>query len=173
MDDLDISGSDTDRTDADAADDGDPEDIPVHKIVLEPVRGILSAAGFYAYGTLDDRGRWTIAADDEVGHVDVRVGTDGFSVEVWGTSPGLYADEENDFRRRALERLVRMTLPAVNRGMLAPHQMALWDDVEAGVQVRISSELPFTRMQDIGVYARERLAELEETLAFVESQVTS
>jgi hypothetical protein len=158
---------------SDSDDDGDPEDIPVHKRVLEPVRDVLAAAGFYAYGTLDDRGRWTIAADDETGHVDVRVGADGFGVEVWGTSPGLYADEENEFRRRALERLVRMTLPAVNRGMLAPHQHALWDDTEAGVQVRISSELPFTRMEDIGVFARERLLELEETLVFVESQVTS
>jgi hypothetical protein len=152
---------------------GDPEDIPLHQRVLDPVRDALAAAGFYAYGTLDDRGRWTIAADDEAGHVDVRVGQDGYAVEVWGTSPGLYADEENDFRRRALERLVRMTLPAVNRGMLAPHQRASWDDTEAGVMVRIAYELPFIRTADIGLFARERLAELEETIAFVESQVTS
>ncbi|MFM9107801.1 MAG: hypothetical protein ACKOWF_13995 [Chloroflexota bacterium] len=154
-------------------DDGDPADIPVHRAVLDPVRAVLAAAGFYAYGTIDERGRWTIAADDEAGHVDVRVGQDGFGVEVWGASPGLYADEENDFRRRALERLVRMTLPSVNRGMLAPNQQALWDDTEGGIQVRIASELPFTRMNDIGAFAREKLEELQETLAFVESQVTS
>ncbi|MGI9255135.1 MAG: hypothetical protein ACR2J8_15440 [Thermomicrobiales bacterium] len=157
----------------DNSDDGNPEDIPFHQRALEPVRDALTAAGFYAYGTLDDRGRWTIAADDEAGHVDVRIGSDGYAIEVWGTSPGLYADEEVDFRRRALERLVRMTLPAVNRGMLAPHQVALWDETEAGVQVRLTSELPFNRLGDIGAFARERLVELEETLAFVESQVTA
>ena len=151
---------------------GDPEDIPAHRRALDPVRDALAAAGFYAYGTLDDRGRWTIAADDEAGHVDVRVGLDGFEIELWGTSPGLYAEEENQFRRRALERLVRMTLPAVNRGLLAPHQRALWDETEGGVQVRISWELPFNRTGDIGTFARGKLDELQETLAFVESQVT-
>jgi len=160
---------------ADLPDDdrsGDPEDVPAHRRALEPVRDALAAAGFYAYGTLDDRGRWTIAADDEAGHVDVRVGQDGFEIELWGTSPGLYAEEENAFRRRALERLVRMTLPAVNRGLLAPHQRALWDETEGGVQVRITWELPFTRTADIGTFARGKLDELQETLAFVESQVT-
>ena len=161
----DIPEDDDDRS-------GDPEDIPFHKRALDPVRDALAVAGFYAYGTLDDRGRWTIAADDEAGHVDVRVGQDGFEIELWGTSPGLYAEEENAFRRRALERLVRMTLPAVNRGLLAPHQRAMWDETEGGVQVRITWELPFTRTADIGAVAREKLDELQETLAFVESHVT-
>ncbi|MDQ3043748.1 MAG: hypothetical protein M3R06_01165, partial [Chloroflexota bacterium] len=63
---------------------------------LAPVRASLKAAGFYAYGMLDDRNRWTIAADDELGRVDVRVGADGFELELWASSPGLYADEDQD-----------------------------------------------------------------------------
>lgn len=138
---------------------------------LDPVRAVLSAAGFWAYGTLSDEGRWTIAADDEAGHVDVRVGADGFAVELWATSPGLFADEESDFRRRTRERLVRMTLPAINRGLLEPHQSARWDEAEGGVQVRLRYELPFTRRDDIGAFVRARLPELEATLELVEARV--
>ncbi len=144
-----------------------------HRVALEPVRAVLAAAGFYAYGTLDDQGRWTIAVDDEGGHVDVRVGGDGFAVELWGASPGLYADEENEFRRRMLERLVRMNLPAINRGLLEPHQSAAWDDAEGGIRIHLTYELPFTRREDIGEFVRNRLGELEETIAFVESRVVS
>lgn len=144
-----------------------------HQAALAPVREVLAAAGLYAYGTLDDEGRWIIAADDEAGHVDVRVGDDGYAVAVWGTSPGLFADEENEFRRRTRERLVRMALPAINRGLLAPHQSAEWDETEGGIRVHLRSELPFTRLADLGSFVRERLDELEETLAFVESRVTS
>jgi len=144
-----------------------------HRQALEPVRSVLADAGFYAYGTLDDQGRWTVAADDEAGHIDVRVGADGFAVELWGTSPGLYAEEENEFRRRMLERLVRMNLPAINRGLLEPHQSAAWDDAEGGIRIHLSYELPFTRRDDIGEFVRNRLGELEETIAFVESRVVS
>ena len=157
-------------------DDPDADDASLraeHRRALDPVREVLGQAGFYAYGTLDDQGRWTVAADDEAGHVDVRVGSDGFTIELWGSSPGLYADEENEFRRRMLERLVRMNLPAVNRGLLEPHQNALWDETEGGIQVRLTYELPFTRRDDIGAFVRDRLGELEATLAFVESRVTS
>lgn len=140
---------------------------------LEPARQSLAAAGFYAYATPNDEGRWTIAADDEAGHVDVRIGSDGFAIEVWATSPGLYADEENEFRRRTLERLARLTLRAINRGMLAPHQSAIWDEPEGGAQVRLRYEFPFTRAGDLGSFARERFGELDETLQFVERQLTS
>jgi len=144
-----------------------------HRQALEPVRAVLADAGFYAYGTLDDQGRWTVAADDEAGHIDVRVGADGFAVELWGTSPGLYAEEENEFRRRMLERLVRMNLPAINRGLLEPHQSAAWDDAEGGIRIHLSYELPFTRRDDIGEFVRNRLGELEDMIAFVESRVVS
>ncbi len=140
---------------------------------LEPVRRSLAEAGFYAYGTLDDQNRWSIAADDEAGRIDVRVGADGFEVELWATSPGLYVEEENEFRRRALERLARMTIPNIARGFLAPHQSAAWDEVDHGVAVRVRYELPFTRAAEIGAFVREKLPELEDLLSFVETQVTS
>ena len=95
---------------------------------LAPVRDALERAGFYAYGTIDDENRWVISADDEAGHVDVRVGPDGYQLELWATAPGLFSEEENDFRRRAMERLARMTIPAVQQGFLAPHQSAWWDE---------------------------------------------
>ena len=138
---------------------------------LDPVRLALTNAGFYAYGTVDDQNRWTIAVDDEAGRIDVRIGDDGFAVELWATSPGLYVEEENEFRRRALERLARITLPNVARGSLAPHQVAWWDEVEHGVAVRIRYDLPFARAADIGTFAREKLPELGALLGFVESEV--
>src|SRR3954453_7419610 len=83
---------------------------------LAPVRDALEAAGFYAYGTIDEENCWVISADDEAGHVDVRVGPDRYQLDLWGTSPGLFSEEENDFRRRAMERLARMSIPAVRQG---------------------------------------------------------
>jgi hypothetical protein len=138
---------------------------------LVPVRESLAQAGFYAYGTVDDENRWVISADDEAGHVDVRVGADGFQVDLWTTSPGLFSEEENEFRRRAMERLARMSLPAIQQGFLEPHQAAWWDEVEHGPAVRIRYELPFTRGADAGAFVRERLPELEQLIGLVESQV--
>lgn len=146
-------------------------DIPRENRALEPVKESLERAGFYAYGTFDDQQRWSIAADDELGHVGVRVGADGFVLDIWSSSPGLFADEENDWRRRAHERLARMTIPNVARGMLAPHQTAWWDEVEQGVSVRATYELPFTRAPQVGPFVREHLPELEEMLTLVESQI--
>jgi hypothetical protein len=150
-----------------------PDEIAVARNALEPVRRSLAEAGFYAYGTLDDQHRWTVAVDDEAGRVDVRVGPDGFVVELWASSPGLYADEENEWRRRALERLARMTIPNISRGLLKEHQSAEWDEIDHGVAVRIRYELPFTQGETIGAFVRSRLPELDELLSFVESRVTS
>jgi hypothetical protein len=140
---------------------------------LAPVQESLEAAGFYAYGMLDDRNRWTIAADDELGRVDVRLGADGFELELWASSPGLYADEDHDFRRRALERLARIRLPNIARGALAPYQSAVWDDIDRGVAVTIRLELPFSQREAIGRIARERLPELDELLGQIESQLSA
>ena len=140
---------------------------------LAPVRRSLEREGFYAYGTVDDENRWVISVDDELGRVDVRVGADGFEVDLWTTSPGLFSEEENEFRRRAMERLARMSLPAVQQGFLAPNQAAWWDDVERGPAVRIRYELPFTRADDAGAFVRERLPELEQLIGFIESQVVT
>jgi hypothetical protein len=140
---------------------------------LAPVRDALERAGFYAYGTVDEENRWVIRADDEDGHIDARLGPDGYEIDLWMTSPGLFANEENDFRRRAMERLARMSLPAIQQGFLAPHQAAWWDDVERGPAVRIRYELPFTRADDAGAFVRDHLPQLEQLLAFVETQVTT
>jgi hypothetical protein len=139
---------------------------------LEPVRAVLRAAEFYAYGTVDDQNRWVISADDEAGHVDVRLGQDGFEIDLWTTSPGLFADEENEFRRRAMERLARMAIPAVAQGFLAPNQAAWWDETDHGPAARIRYELPFTRTDQIGAFVRERFSELETLLDLVVTQVT-
>lgn len=152
---------------------GPPDSIAAARRALVPVQASLTAAGFYAYGMVDDQHRWTIAADDEAGRVDVRVGQDGFAVELWASTPGLYVEEENEFRRRALERLARMTLPNIVRGFLAPHQSATWDETEHGIAVRLAYDLPFTRAADVGPFVRAKLPELEELLAFVETQVTT
>lgn len=148
-------------------------DLPREHRALEPVRASLEAAGYYAYGSFDDQQRWTIAVDDEAGRVDVRIGEDGFVLELWASSPGLFSDEENEWRRRAQERLARMVIPNVARGMLAPHQSAYWDEIDHGVAVRVRYELPFTRAGQIGAFVREHFPELEEVLTAVESQIVS
>jgi hypothetical protein len=150
-----------------------PDEIAMARRALAPVQASLEAAGFYAYGTLDDQHRWTIASDDEAGRIDARIGSDGLLVELWASSPGLYMDEENPFRRRALERLARMSLPRITEGRLEPNQSAEWDEVDHGVAVRIRFEVPFTRAGDIGRLVRDRLPELDDLLTFVETQVAS
>ncbi|MGH2531957.1 MAG: hypothetical protein ACRDJW_06575 [Thermomicrobiales bacterium] len=150
-----------------------PDEIAMARKALAPIKASLEAAGFYAYGTFDDQHRWVIAADDEAGRVDVRVGDDGYHVELWASSPGLFVDEENEFRRRAHERLARMTLPRITQGMLASHQSAEWDEVDQGVAVRLRYEVPFARAEEIGELVRGHLPELDELLGFVESRVVS
>jgi hypothetical protein len=164
----------SDRDNADLVDPFGPvDDLAAAREALRPVQAAMTAAGFYAYATVDDQNRWTIAADSEEGHVDVRVGADGFEVELWTSSPGLFADEEHEFRQRVLERVARMTVPRIAQGLLEPHHSAAWDEVERGVVVRIAYDLPFGRADEIGVFARERLPELDDLLTFVERQVTS
>lgn len=141
------------------------------KHALEPVRASLREAGFYAYTTYDDQQRWTVAVDDEAGRIDVRVGQDGYEVDLTGSSPGMFADEENEWKRRTMSRLVRIMLPNIARGHLAGNQHVWWDDVEQGIAVRVTYELPFVRAETIGQFARERLPELEELLMLVESQI--
>lgn len=138
---------------------------------LAPVQAALEAAGFYAYGTVDTEHRWVISADDEAGHIDVRVGDDGFQVDLWTTSPGMFTEEENDFRRRAMERLARRTLPAVVQGFLEPHQAAWWDESESGPAARVRYELPFVRAADAGTFVREQIPELERLISFIETQI--
>ncbi len=156
--------------------DFEPDDEPLSRIAgdkraLEPVRVSLQEAGYYAYGTIDEQNRWSIAVDDEIGRADVLVGQDGLEVVLWVSSPGLYADEENEWRRNSRARLARITLPNIARGFLAEHQTVAWDEVEQGVALTERYELPFTRSGDIGRFVRERLPQLETALASIERQL--
>jgi hypothetical protein len=165
------SGEMVDLTSADDNGIGPRDVIARAREALAPVRDSLERAGFYAYGTVDEEHRWLVSADDEDGHVDVRVGADGYQIDLWGTSPGLFSEEENDLRRRAMERLARMSIPAIQQGFLAPHQSAWWDENDAGPAARIRYELPFTRAADAGPFVRQRLPELEGLLSFIQSQL--
>ena len=139
---------------------------------LRPALRSLEVAGLYAYITLDDENRWTVASDDEQGRVDVRLNDGDYEVMMAATSPGMYADEDNAYRRRTLERLARMLIPRVARGYLADHQKASWDEVEAGIAVQVRYVLPRAEPEAIGPFVREHFEELEELLSFVEEQIS-
>lgn len=138
---------------------------------LQPVLQSLKEAGYYAYGMVNEHNVWTIAADDEIGRIDVRVGQDGFEVVLWMSSPGMYADEENPWKLSARARLARIALPRIARGFLEPHQTASWDEVDQGVAVTEHYELPFTRAGDIGRFVRERHPALEDLLSLIQRQL--
>lgn len=162
----------TDFPDQPDLDDLHPDDLIARdRLALAPVLDSLKAAGFYAYGTLDDQSRWTIAVDDELGRVDVRVGEDGFLVVLQMTSPGLYADEENIWRQQSRARLARISIPRIARGFLEPHQAAMWDEVDQGVAVLEHYELPFNRAADVGPFVRENLPKLESILELIEREL--
>ena len=156
----------------DDLDDLDPRDVIARdRLALAPALDSLKEAGYYAYGTLDDQSRWTIAVDDELGRVDVRVGDDGFEIVLSVSSPGLYADEENIWKRRSRSRLARMTIPRIARGFLEPHQRAVWDEIEEGVAVFEHYQLPFNRARDIGQFVRTHHPKLEDVLTQIERQL--
>jgi hypothetical protein len=158
--------------DFDDLDDLDPRHVIARdRLALAPALASLKEAGYYAYGTLDDQSRWTIAVDDELGRVDVRVGDDGFEIVLSVSSPGLYADEENIWKRRSRNRLARMTIPRIAQGFLEPHQSARWDEVEEGVVVFEHYQLPFNRANDIGQFVREQHPKLEDILTIFERQL--
>ncbi len=153
-------------------DDLDPRDVIARdRLALTPVLESLQRAGFYAYGTLDDQSRWSIAVDDELGRVDVRVGDDGFEIILWVSSPGLYADEESIWKRNSRSRLARMSIPRIAQGFLEPHQSAMWDEVEEGVAVSEHYQLPFNRAADVGQFVRMQLPKLEDVLSGIERQL--
>lgn len=141
------------------------------KLALEPIRQSLTNAGFYSYGLLDDQNRWSIAVDDEAGRANVSIGDDGFEIELWSSSPGLYADEENEWRRKSRARLARLMLPNIASGYLDAHQRAMWDEVDEGIAVSETYQLPFTRTDDVGTFVRDHLPELEALLSRIESQL--
>jgi len=138
---------------------------------LAHARQSLIDAGYYAYGMVGDDHRWVIAVDDELGRADVRIGDDGLEIVLTVTSPGLYADEESEWRRASRARLARISLPNITRGFLEPHQSARWDEVEEGVAVSETWQLPFIRAGDVGGFVRDHLPPLGDVLTRIESQL--
>lgn len=141
------------------------------RYLLVPVKHSMEAVGFYAYSTLNQDQRLEVASDDEEGRFDVWVEGESYVIKLWTSSPGLFMDEENQWRRRAMERLARITIPRVAQGHLAPHQEALWDEEDRGVAVRLTYRLPLARAVDVGPFIRECIPELTEVLELVERQV--
>lgn len=144
-----------------------------HYQALGPVTSIFTDAGFYAYRTLDDENRWTVAVDIEEGHIDVRVGADGFDLDVWATSPGLFIDEEDTRRRHALERLARISIPGIRRGFLEENQTLEWSEAESGLSLRASFGVPFSAATRLPALAIEQLNELNMHLRFIERRIGS
>ncbi len=146
---------------------------PEQKALLAQARQSLSDAGFYAYGLLDDQQRWVVAIDDEQGQADVRLADDSYVIELRGVSPGLFSEEENEWRRRALERLAKRVIPNIARGMLEANQSASWSETEEGVSVGMTFRLPFAEAAEIGAFVRRVLPELDDLITGVESQLRS
>ena len=142
------------------------------RAVLRPVLPAMEAAGFYAYLSLNQDGHWIVACDSELGRVDVGVGPDGYVLAVWDVSPGLFLEEEDERRRYALERLARVSLPALARGYLSAGQEVWWDEELHGVGARLRFELPFAAQPRLGEIARDRLNDLNELIAFVETKLS-
>ena len=147
--------------------------VPEHRYALEPITHIFKDAGFYAYRTLDEENRWSVAVDIEEGHIDVRIGDDGYELDVWASSPGLFVDEENERRRHALERLARITLPGIRRGFLEQNESIEWNDEVRGLSLRARFILPFSRDQHLPQIALDQLGELNRTLAELERKISS
>lgn len=143
------------------------------KALLARARQSLADEGFYAYGMLDDKQRWVVAIDDELGQADVRLDDDAYVIELRGVSPGLFSEEESEWRRRALERLARRVIPNVARGMLEANQSAIWSDTEEGVAVGMTYRLPLSESNEIGAFVRRMLPDVDDLVTEVESQLRS
>lgn len=143
------------------------------KVALDPVVGVFRTEGFYAYGTYDDENRWCVACDVEDGHIDIRIGEDGYEMDAWATLTGMYVDEENTRRRYALERLARVSIPAIQRGILDETEHLHWDDFEKGIALRKTIQLPFATTELLPEIAMNQLSDVNETLLFLARQINS
>jgi hypothetical protein len=145
--------------------------IAEHRAALSPIVRTFREHGVYAYGTVDDENRWCVAVDLETGHIDVRIGLDGFELDVWATSPGMFLEEENDRRRKAMERLVRVSIPGIQRGYLDENHLLTWDDFEQGIALRKSVALPFSVDSKLPEIAMQQLDALNDTLELLEGRL--
>ncbi len=141
------------------------------RAALEAIAESLRRDRWYAYLTLDQENRWIVACDAEEGHIDVRIGADGFDIDAWATSPGLFWDEEDERHRVAKERLARISLPAIARGILYPNQETWWDEADHGVGARVRHQLPFSTQERLSQFARTYLAELNDLIAVIETKL--
>jgi hypothetical protein len=132
---------------------------------------IFREQGFYAYGTFDDQNRWCVACDLEDGHIDIRIGDDGYEMDTWATLIGMYVDEENVRRRLALERLARVSIPAIQRGLLDETELLHWDDFEKGLAIRKTIQLPFSASKALPDIAVNQLVDVNATLLFLARQI--
>lgn len=153
------------------AESPEPESLEEDQRTLEPVRQALREAGFWAYGTIDETNTWSIAVDDELGRADIRIGQDGFEIQLRSESPGLYAEEDSPWRRQSRSRLARLQIPRIARGFLEPHQSAMWDETVEGVAVVETVEMPFHRAADIPGYIQQRLPAIEDLVTMIERQL--
>lgn len=144
-----------------------------HQAALAPVVDVFRAEGFYAYGTFDDQNRWCVACDLEAGHIDIRIGMDGYELDAWATLTGMYVDEENLRRRYAMERLARVSIPSMQRGFLDETQTLSWDEVEHGISLRKTISLPFHVTERLPEIAVDQLNDVNETLLFLERQINA
>lgn len=149
----------------------EPDRLTEDQLTLEPVRQALRQDGFWAYGTIDESNQWSIAVDDELGRADVRIGKDGYEIEMRASSPGLYAEEDSPWRRQSRARLARLQIPRIARGFLEDHQSATWDETEEGVAVTEVIEMPFQRANDVPMFIRERLPKIEDLVTLIERQL--
>lgn len=138
---------------------------------LRPVVELLRRGGFHAYLTLGSENEWSVACDTDQGRVDVRIGADGLQVDVWDTSPGLFWDEQDERRRMVRERLARISLPAVARGLLEPGAEAWWDEHDHGVGLRLRVQVPFSAQHLLVSILEEMLARLNADLAQLERRL--
>lgn len=144
-----------------------------HRTALEPVVKVFRDAGFYAYGTIDDENRWCVACDVEDGHIDIRIGLDGYEMDAWATLTGMFADEENVRRLHALERLARVSIPAIQRGFLDDTEVLSWDDVEKGISLRKTVNIPFSATERLPEIGMQQLQDVNSTLLFLARQINS
>jgi uncharacterized protein (DUF2164 family) len=76
-----------------------------------------------------------------------------------------------DYLRQHKERLARLTLPAVARGLLDPDEEAWWDEVDHGVGLRLRLQVPFGAQHLLAQVIEEMLARLNDDIAHLEKRL--
>jgi len=149
------------------------------KSALQPIVELLRSAGYWAYPLYAEDGDWLVACDTDAGRIDVRIGSDGYRVDVWDVSPGLFFDEEDERRRAVRERLARLTVQrladTIRQAPLEPGEELLaalwWDEDEHGVGARLSLEIPFSARGALPALLATLLEQLNALIARIEARL--